>query len=192
MTKADFFRQLELDSPHDYAKSRARKYAWQDHALWEIDHLPMVNLLHKTAQELQDMNGHVLFNYQIGDLQQIEQFQVVTLIAHWKSQQQQVEFSNGLFGIEQILDHIPPTFSGIFDLSICNSTFLQDALKKHCPSSLVVANKHATSLDFRIILYKTLIKMLNLKEMNYIDAMADLRIDLIRASSKRVCGSIKG
>jgi hypothetical protein len=184
LTKEDFLKDLHAESPKDYAKTRQRKYNWEEEALWEIDHLPMVNLMLQICDEVKKMGCKVILNFTIEDLASINDYDVVTIVSHWNNKVDAVEFYDGMFTTIDIVEKIPKDFMGIFDLTICHSTALQDAIKKYRPSSLVIANKNPAQLDFRLLFYKTIIKMIYHKDINYIDAVADLRIEFIKNQNK--------
>ena len=73
---------------------------------------------------------------------------------------------------------IPDRRGTIFDLTICNSNFLADAIKNRFPGWQVMSNEDETSLNFRLIFYKYRIKKLTVRPINYIDADLGLRLEM--------------
>jgi len=69
-----------------------------------------------------------------------------TLFSHWA--ENQVEFSDGLIPIEDIIDHIPKSFKGVLDLCICHPNALVLKIKEERPNCQVrfISNKEATPL----------------------------------------------
>ncbi len=86
------------------------------------------------------------------------------------------EFDDGLHTIEDIISHIPDNYAGIFDLTICNSIFLGEEIRKRRPhSGMMVTVEDPTTLSFRLSLFKYAVKVLANGERNYLDVCLELR-----------------
>jgi hypothetical protein len=91
-----------------------------------------------------------------------------------------VEFADDFHGIEDIQEQVPPRFSGVFDLTVCNSLLLAEALHLRCPRSLVLSNADVTFPDTRLPFYRATIQLLGARPLAYEDAVNELRRSLRR------------
>jgi len=178
LTEVDFYNDLKGNAQKDYAKSRKRKLHFNDRALWEIDHMPIVNLIQSISKELKSYGLTVLNNFKFPDLALLAQYEVVTIVAHFLKKDKKVEFYDGLFSNSDVEHQIPTDFMGIIDLTICHSVELQNEIKFSGRKCIVIANEHAADLELRLILYYNLIKLLTKKDKSYIDAYSEIRITL--------------
>jgi hypothetical protein len=85
-----------------------------------------------------------------------------------------VELYDGLYSIQDVVAMIPPSFTGMIDLSICHSIIVQDEVKRVEPRRYVFATELPLSLDFKIIFYKGLMQQLSLVPMDYVSAYFEL------------------
>jgi len=92
-----------------------------------------------------------------------------------------VEFADGLHRIQDVVSQVPEKFTGILELSVCNSIFLAEAIRRRCRQCRgIVANEEPTSTAFRLVLYKYVIKVIATSPTDYLDAIEDLRVALAR------------
>jgi hypothetical protein len=120
----------------------------------------------------------------------LEQYAVVTLVAHWRPAPQDragaadriggpgVEFVDGVAGVERIVAAIPAGFSGVLDLSVCNSTLLAEEVRRHRHFGLVIANACPATLDTRMDLYDAAMRLVQHEGVSYQDA-----VFMVRSSS---------
>jgi hypothetical protein len=181
LKKEDFIRDLYSDSK-DYAKSRKMRYKFNDDALWETDHAPFVESYKKYRREMTDYGLTVKEDFRISDLRDIGKYDVTTFITHSIVASRQIEFYDGLYTDADFVENLPVAHNKILDLTICNSIFLQDAIKQKYKECIVFANKHPANLDFRLIFYRSLMKLLFSRDLNYLDAFTELRLNLISES----------
>jgi hypothetical protein len=90
------------------------------------------------------------------------------LIAFGKS----VELSDRMYGVQEIVAGVPEGFSGLLDLTTCNSVILGKAIKARHPDCLVAVNRYETPLHVRMPLYKLVIQQLTQRDTSYADALA--------------------
>jgi hypothetical protein len=85
-------------------------------------------------------------------------YSLVTLFAH--RTYDGVEFHNGVFSSQKILDEIPSSFSGILDLSVCDPIELAILVKNHRPNCLArLIDRKVTPMwwfYFYLAFYKTI------------------------------------
>lgn len=109
-------------------------------------------------------------DFSLSDFKRIDEYKVFTLYGHWTDIEAKVELFDGLYDANEIIDNIPSTFSGIFDLTICNSTDLRNGLKNKF-SNQTISYKTEISLIASIILYRhTIAKMYEI-DINYVDCL---------------------
>jgi len=178
LTMEDFFHDLKSKNK-DYAKSRKAKISFNKKKLWETDHLPFINLYEETKRELTCRNLNIIENFKISNLKEIDKYEVTTFITHSIVEKKQVEFYDGLFYDYEFVKNMPENFCKIIDLTICNSNFLQDPIKIKYKECITIAHENPVTLDFSLILYKNLMKLLYERDLNYIDAFTELRISLL-------------
>ena len=146
VTEGDFYKDLEEASLKDYAKLRARLMKFRPEFLWKIDHLPLVNLLKNTGRIVEQEGVTIKWNVTLKDLNDISSFDIVTLIAHYTNETGQVELYDKLHTVNEVVLSIDEHFRGILDLSVCNSTILQDKIKERFENKCFVT-LHSVQYD---------------------------------------------
>jgi hypothetical protein len=86
-----------------------------------------------------------------------------------------LEFYDGLYSINEIIEQIPFAYSGLLDLTVCNSILLGEAIKRQRPRCLMLVNQKPATLDFRLIFYKYVMKELDRQNNAYLDVVMRLR-----------------
>jgi hypothetical protein len=82
-----------------------------------------------------------------------------------------VEFVDGMKTISEVIQQIPITFTGLLDLTICNSVILGEAIKNYRPDCLVAVNRYPAELHVRLGIYALTILLLSTRQMSYMDAL---------------------
>lgn len=90
-----------------------------------------------------------------------------------------IEFSDGFQTLESILAVIPGIFSGKLDLTSCNSTVFAEEVRRKCRECLLMTNEESASLDFRLAIYRQVIRRLSRRPQPYEDALFVLRKELL-------------
>jgi hypothetical protein len=90
-----------------------------------------------------------------------------------------VEFADGLTGIETIASNAMRSFNGVFDLSVCNSILLGELIKGYASDCLTAATRLPAMVDFRIIFYRALFKLLK-QGRHYVSTLKELRERLVQ------------
>lgn len=90
------------------------------------------------------------------------------------------ELCDGLHSIASVVDEVPIPYEGILDLTTCNSILLGEAIKCVRRNCLILVNRNPTRLDFRLVLYKNVIKELARRNGPYVDVVVRLRKELIK------------
>jgi hypothetical protein len=83
-----------------------------------------------------------------------------------------VEFADGMKTIVEMTDGIPVGFCGLFDLTVCNSAIVGDAIKAARPNCTVAVNRYSTEPHIRLALYGRVIDDLARRPAPYADALS--------------------
>lgn len=102
------------------------------------------------------------------DLTIANQFKIVIVVGHRKGDFLELS-DRTLFPLSDIVASLPSDFTGVIDVSVCNSTDIHAAIKMHCPRALVQTANEKTGIDFRLPLYSILLNRFPVN-INYRDA----------------------
>jgi hypothetical protein len=185
VTREAFLACLQEGSNTSYAKIRRQVLNFNPEALWELDHLPLVQLFMKKKEELEKLGVTVCVNFNTRDVPQIENFKVATIFAHHDDSISQVEMADGLQPVTTIMEHFPDAYDKILDLTLCRSIPLQTAIRTRFKKCLVVANKLEANPEFRLLCYSKAISYLQSADMSYVDAISKVRISIINSMPKK-------
>jgi len=179
MTEERFINDLKPASSNDYAKSTANRYKLLPRALWQYHHLPLVKVITNVAATVQQQGVTVKLNTSLDDLQELSEFSVVTIVAHFKEASRQIELCDGLHSINTVTSQFDKKFCGVVDLSVCNSVYLQDGIKEKLGDNcLIRANRDPAEIKLHLIMYKQVIAILSQLEVNYLQEMIKFRMNL--------------
>jgi hypothetical protein len=184
LTREEYFESLEESSDKTYSKIRQKQLRYNRQYLWEQDHLPLVNLFNAKRKELEELGVNVLVNFPARDLGCVNSYKAAAIFAHHDDDQKTVEFFDGMHSVSAMMNYIPKGYNRILDLTTCQSVTLQTSIKKNFPECVVVANKMNANPEFRLLCYTSAIKLLQTHEINYIDAIAEIRIQLLKKLKK--------
>lgn len=90
-----------------------------------------------------------------------------------------VETFDGLNTFQQFQAAIPADFSGVLDLSMCNSFMLGEQVKRVRPSCLVVENAFLATPEFRLARYSLIVGELSRERSRYTDALVRVHRALV-------------
>jgi hypothetical protein len=105
----------------------------------------------------------------------LQQFRVVTLVAHWRSDVSALEFADGAVPLGRVVTAVPCAFDGVLDLTMCNSTVLTEEVRRRCRRTLIIANRSAATLDIRMEFYNAAMDLVQRRQVNYEDAVLGAR-----------------
>jgi hypothetical protein len=103
------------------------------------------------------------------------------------------EFAEGFHSVNEIVSCFPPEFSGLVDLTVCNSVLLAESIRRAYPDCLVLANEDLAYLDFRLATYAQVIRSLSGQPEPYEDVVYRIRKELqeIGHEAQRRLGAIR-
>ncbi len=90
-----------------------------------------------------------------------------------------IEFDEGLRPIAEVLACFPPEFTGVLDLTVCQSVLFGEEVRAKCRHCLVITSALLTSADFRLALYGQIIEILTHDPQPFEDAVLRARRSLI-------------
>jgi hypothetical protein len=182
LTITDFIKDLSLNVNKEFSKNIQRQFKEEDpNTIWELRLTDIVAKIKSVANLLRKCGGYVQTNFSLDDLKKIKGYKVVILQAHYNTKERTVEFFDNKYLIEAIVQSIPKDYSGVFDLTVCNSDFLgYDIKKKFGNNCFVIQNKMETSLEVRLPVIETIIKILDNENVNYCAADVLIRKTLIK------------
>ena len=156
----------------DFIRGLEQKYHCAYKELW--------NIYKKTAKEIvrtisciKERGATIVDCLSIGELKEIDGFDVVIIVAHHSSSANEIELYDGMHGDDAFVDAFPSEFSGWIDLSCCESERLQSLLRIHLtnPDAHIIAPDRKTAVNFRMEMYSKIVKeMCEEKEFEYFDA----------------------
>jgi len=91
-----------------------------------------------------------------------------------------VEFVDGGVDVDRVVAAVPPNFSGVLDLTVCNSTLLAEQVRRRCRFGLVIANAFPATLQTRMELYDAAMRLVQHEGVSYQDAVFMVRSRLRR------------
>jgi hypothetical protein len=187
-TGADIVRDLALGPAKDFASHVVgRKPTFSDSQRWELYEIsgykhvvPVIDEVTAAVQQWKVRAVRDLTFHDLRPLLRSEDNKVITLVTHSSGPGDQVEFSDGLRSLDEVVAQVPVRPGAILDLTICYSTVLADAIKWKHPEWQVRSNEEQAPLKFGLLFYKHKIKRLTLSPINYLDADLALRLALAR------------
>ena len=99
-----------------------------------------------------------------------------------------VEFVEGFHSVDEIVIRFPTNFSGLVDLTVCNSVLLAEAIRRAQPNCLVLANEDLAYLDFRLATYAQVIRSLSRRPELYEDVVYRIREELLEVGLNEAKG----
>lgn len=93
-----------------------------------------------------------------------------------------IEFSEGMYSVEEILNVIPYSFSGLLDLTVCNSVIIGEVIKNYRPDCRVAVNRYPAELYVRMALYKQAITLLSRHPAPYMDVLTKIHTGKVQGN----------
>jgi hypothetical protein len=90
-----------------------------------------------------------------------------------------IEFSDGFRRLDDILQSLPPEYEGTLDLTCCNSTIFAEDIRRKYRKCLVLSNELPTSLEFRLAIYRQVIRRLSREPQSYEEAVYLIRTKVV-------------
>ena len=86
-----------------------------------------------------------------------------------------LEFQGVFQPLDNILKSLPAEYDGTFDLTCCNSTVFAEAVRRKYRKSLIMSNELPASFEYRIAVYRQVIRSLSRARTSYEEAVFRIR-----------------
>lgn len=90
-----------------------------------------------------------------------------------------IELFDQFYSIEEIVTAIPENYNGLLDFTVCNSVLIANVIKRQ-RQCIVLVNKEPATPDFRMVIYKGMIELLAQIDIDYMDAAAIIRREILQ------------
>jgi hypothetical protein len=178
LNKNRFFKELESDSPKDFAKwiINTKIPCHQKKAKWEYWEREVIKPFKELKVIVEKLGICVVEDFSLSHLRLIKDFDVVTIIGHWLESCEIVEMSDDVYSAIEFVNSIPKNTECMLDLTICNSAILLDKIKKQFQNMIVFGNTNLVPYSIALDTYKCVIyEMQQDKSLNYLDATVLVR-----------------
>lgn len=85
-----------------------------------------------------------------------------------------IEFSEGMYSVRELMSAVPDDFSGVLDLTVCNSVIIGEVVKNFRPDCIVAVNRYPAELYVRMAFYKQAITLLSRHPAPYMDVLTKI------------------
>lgn len=119
---------------------------------------------------------------------------VVIIFAHWMEFDTgagAIEFSDGPFSVDALVDQIPEDFTGVIDLSVCHPFGFADQVARHKPNCSVCYAEYAVSPSIWAEIYCSIFEVLRRTGMDYREAVTRVTLEYRRQAKKNMKGKTR-
>lgn len=138
-------------------------------SLWS-QYQPYVVQMNKTFDLIRKYGGTVITNFQLSDLQNISEYDIVIILAHHSNNSDEIEINNKMIKASEFVGKIPLNCEIILDITSCYSAHLIPWIKVRIPGSKIIGINSPTSLKTRLDVITFIMLMMAEKGLdNYIE-----------------------
>ena len=105
---------------------------------------------------------------------------VATEFSQWQLTPPGMELSDGIHSANDIVSRVPDQCTATFDLRMCHSVILGEALKRAAPLSRIVMNARLVRPSVQLPLYKGVLMLLETGRYDFSGAVAKLHTEVVR------------
>jgi len=171
LTREDYNRLFDRQPPSDFFTSQFKKLPAtpKKELVWSDLYSRFAASLTRGLKAVESCGGTVIRNFSIEHLAEVSNFEVFTLYAHYNQFIDRIELSDGLYSRDDFTKAIPGDYQGIFDLTLCNSVYVRNEIKKKFGSQQVISFADTIPIMAGMLFYQQLILNLSRYHINYID-----------------------
>lgn len=114
---------------------------------------------------------------------------VIILFAHWNADS--IEFDDGLAGVGEVVEAVPPSFDGVIDLCVCHPRELALELRRLRRECVVRFIERDATPAFWLYFYIVVFKKLAASRMTYLEAVESTIVDFIDGFRRTPCRDYK-
>ena len=165
-------REYAVNEDSDFIRSLHSQYCTESvDDLWK-KYKKTAGLLEHTLKVVSDRGATIIDDATLQDIEKINHFEIIILIAHHSNNSDEIEFQGKLNASKHIITKISSNFNGVIDITSCYSAFLLPKIKATAPNSSIIGIDIATSLPFRLLLLDETLRILcQHKDYSYKDAL---------------------
>ena len=165
-------REYAVNEDSDFIRSLHSQYCTESvDDLWK-KYRKTAGLLEHTLKVVSDRGATIIDDATLQDIEKINHFEIIILIAHHSNNSDEIEFQGKLNASKHIITKISSNFNGVIDITSCYSAFLLPKIKAIAPNSSIIGIDIATSLPFRLLLLDETLRILcQHKDYSYKDAL---------------------
>jgi hypothetical protein len=143
--------------------------------LWNL-YEPVAGFVSELTGELESLGVQVVPRAKLADWEACvsDGRRVTSLFAHWYGQG--IQFATGFIPVRDVVECIPPGYTGTLDLTVCFSVRLLDAVKQRAPACTVIGNRKRAGLSTRLAIYHQTMRLLATGRFNFADAMQQVHL----------------
>lgn len=178
-TKEAFFEDLSRGT--DFCESLSKQYqTLGQEELWDV-YSKVATMTRSNLDMIAKLGADIVYNASHDILAQACNYDIVIVIAHNLDNGTGVEFHDRIVNASDFARLLLPSFSGILDISACQSSSLMSSVKGRCPGCQVIGVSSKTSLGLRALLYKQVFSSMSAnRHLSYVDALSTTLEKLIR------------
>ncbi len=160
-----------------------KDYARQFDGVWYRYYHTVIRAVQRVEPYFTGWGVKVVHNLELhdfGNLLRLEDVSVITLVTHWKefkedqNREDEIEFSDGLASVSEVIAEIPRSYTGIIDLCICHPNQLTNRLKRERSIAVVRSSPGKATLYYWLYFYLALFKQMHNKNVSYMQAFEDV------------------
>ena len=98
--------------------------------------------------------------------------EALTIYTHWDESTNRLELADGLVSVDEFIDLIPPSYSGLLDLTACGPIPIRDQMIRLRPNCRCKSSEKPVNAYIALWVYLVLYKRLAERPASYVDALA--------------------
>ena len=178
LTRDDFFNSF--DSKKDFVRIQLEPYKqYSKDWIWKNIYRDFTEKMTKELHLIEKEGVCVKRNLSLNQVNEIIGFSVFSLFTHHNKATGEIELFDGMHSKQKFKESFPNLFSGIVDLTACNSDLIRNELKTKI-SNQVIAFKVKLGILGLTLVYKHVVMNLKRNSLNYIDCYTQTIQDLFK------------
>jgi len=179
LTKESFRAVYDRYPPSDFFATQFSEltgYSRED--LWREIYADFASDISAGLSRIAGYGCRVIRDFTLRHLQEICGFKVFILFSHYNKMLNKLELSDGLYSKGDFAAAIPTYYTGIFDLTVCNSSLIRTEIKNTFPDNQVLSFGVEIEIIPGMLIHDQLIQNLLKTEINYLDSFMNTLEDL--------------
>ncbi|MDH3892278.1 MAG: hypothetical protein OEV49_14465 [candidate division Zixibacteria bacterium] len=154
--------------------------------VWETYDSRFAGIFQSVAKDMRQLGVKVATEVTLPLFRELcEQFQTGVIVLFTHCEGNQLEFHDGMYDIEQVIELIPPEYSSLMDVCACNSLPLAAEIRLSRPTCIVHDSEKKAHPVFWLYVYRAVFGQLKAKSRPYLLVMEEVRRELLKAWRRR-------